>query len=419
MTAPFYERTLASNGVEVITETIDAVRSVAVGIWVRVGSRDETPSEAGMSHFMEHMAFKGTPTRSAQDISTTFERLGAEFNAFTSKEYTCFFARVIDERLEDAFEVLADMVSNALLAEDAVLSEREVVLEEIARHDDTPDDAVHDLFASALLHGHPLGEPVLGRRETVGAFTSEAVTSFKQRHYTAQNLVVAAAGHVTHARVVECVERWLAVPSAEKADRRLSAPTPAAGLRVVTRDTEQAHICWGVPGIPARSEDRFVLAVLDGLFGGGMASRLFQEVREKRGLAYAVYSYHSLFLDTGEVVVYAGTRPDNAREVVRIVSEEAARLAADGASEEEVHRVKENLKGQMVLSLENTRSRMSRLGKSAVTDTEILSVDELVARIDAVTPGDVHALAQRLFTQPKTIAMIAPLDADAVAEFAR
>lgn len=419
MTARFYERTLASNGVEVITETIDAVRSVAVGVWVRVGSRDETPPEAGMSHFMEHMAFKGTPTRSAQDISTTFERLGAEFNAFTSKEYTCFFARVIDERLEDAFEVLADMVSNALLAEDAVLSEREVVLEEIARHDDTPDDAVHDLFASALLSGHPLGEPVLGRRETVGAFTREAVASFKQRHYTAGNLVVAAAGHVDHARVVACVERWLAVPRSQAGDRRLASPTPAPNLRVVTRETEQAHICWGVPGLPARSDERFVLAVLDGLFGGGMASRLFQEVREKRGLAYAVYSYHSLFLDTGEVVVYAGTRPDNAREVVRIISEEAARLAADGASDEEVHRVKEHLKGQMVLSLENTRARMSRLGKSAVTDTEILSVDELIARVDAVTPGDVHALAQRLFGQPKTIAMIAPLDADVVAEFAR
>lgn len=419
MTAAFYERTVASNGVEVITETIDAVRSVAVGIWVRVGSRDEAPSEAGMSHFMEHMAFKGTPSRSAQDISTTFERIGAEFNAFTSKEYTCFFARVIDERLEDAFEVLADMVSNASLAEEAVLSEREVVLEEIARHDDTPDDAVHDLFAAALLAGHPLGEPVLGRRETVGAFTGHAVASFKRRHYTAENLVVAAAGHVTHARVVECTERWLTAPLAQRTERGLMAPTPASGLRVVTRDTEQAHICWGVPGLPARSDERFVLAVLDGLFGGGMASRLFQEIREKRGLAYAVYSYHSLFLDTGEVVVYAGTRPDNAREVVRIISEEAARLAADGTSEEEVHRVKENLKGQMVLSLENTRSRMSRLGKSAVTGTEILSVDELVARIDAVTPSDVHTLALTLFGQPKTIAMIAPLDADAVAEFVR
>ncbi|MCX8006756.1 MAG: insulinase family protein [Coriobacteriia bacterium] len=416
MGAAFYTRTTTSNGVEVLTETIDTVRSVAVGIWLRVGSRDEAADEAGMSHFMEHMAFKGTPTRSAQDISATFEQLGAEFNAFTSKEYTCFFARVIDERFEDAFELLADMVSRASLQEDAVRSEREVVLEEIARHDDTPDDAVHDVFAAALLAGHPLGEPVLGRKETVGAFSREAVASFKERHYTAANAVVAAAGNVSHERVAEAVERWLALPRADAAGRTLKGPAVAPRLSVVTRDTEQAHICWGVPGIPARSEERFALAVLDGLFGGGMASRLFQEVREKRGLAYAVYSYHSLFLDTGEFVVYAGTRPDNAREVVKIVNEEAARLVAEGASDAEVHRVKEHLKGQMVLSLENTRSRMSRLGKSAVTDTEILSIDELIARVDAVTPEHVDSLARSLLERPKTVAMIAPLEGDAVAD---
>ncbi|MCL4079607.1 insulinase family protein [Coriobacteriia bacterium Es71-Z0120] len=416
MNAAFYDRSTTADGIEVLTETIDAVRSVAVGIWVRVGSRDEAPHEAGMSHFMEHMAFKGTPKRSAQEISAHFERLGAEFNAFTSKEYTCFFVRVIDERFEEAFEVLADMVSNASLAEDAILSEREVVLEEIARHDDTPDDAVHDLFAAELLKGHPLGEEVLGTRQTVGAFDRPLAVSFKQRHYTTGTVLVAAAGNVAHERVRDAATRWLALPKAERPTRALSQPSARPGLAVVTRDTEQAHICWGVPGLPAGSDQRFVIAVLDGIFGGGMASRLFQEVREKRGLAYAVYSYHSLYLDAGEFVVYAGTRPDNAREVVRIVSEEAARLASDGVSDEELERVRENMKGQLVLSLENTRSRMTRLGKSAATDTEILSIDELVARIDAVTASDVHALAQSLFSQPKTLAMIAPLQADAVAD---
>ncbi|MDI6844176.1 MAG: pitrilysin family protein [Anaerosomatales bacterium] len=412
----FYERSTTADGVEVFTETIDAVRSVAVGLWVRVGSRDEAPHEAGMSHFMEHMAFKGTPARTAQEISAHFERLGAEFNAFTSKEYTCFFARVIDERFDDAFEVLADMVSNASLAEDAIVSEREVVLEEIARHDDAPDDAVHDLFSAELLKGHPLGEQVLGRRETVGAFDRDMATAFKQRHYTAGNVIVAAAGNVSHDRVVSAAERWLQLPAKGTQQRTLAQPQPAPRLAVVTRDTEQAHMCWGVPGLAARSEERFVLAVLDGIFGGGMASRLFQEIREKRGLAYAVYSYHTLFLETGEVVVYTGTRPENAREVVKIVSEEAARLAADGVSEDELDRVREHVKGQLVLSLENTRSRMTRIGKSAVTDTELLSIDELIAKIDAVTAEDVHQLARRLFEQPKTLAMIAPLQADAVAD---
>ncbi|GAV31312.1 predicted Zn-dependent peptidases [Coriobacteriaceae bacterium EMTCatB1] len=412
----FYERSTTADGVEVFTETIDAVRSVAVGLWVRVGSRDEAPHEAGMSHFMEHMAFKGTPTRTAQEISAHFERLGAEFNAFTSKEYTCFFARVIDERFDDAFEVLADMVSNASLAEDAIVSEREVVLEEIARHDDAPDDAVHDLFSAELLKGHPLGEQVLGHRETVGAFDRHMATAFKQRHYIAGNVIVAAAGNVSHDRVVSAAERWLQLPAKGTQQRTLAQPQPASRLAVVTRDTEQAHICWGVPGLAARSEERFVLAVLDGIFGGGMASRLFQEIREKRGLAYAVYSYHTLFLETGEFVVYAGTRPENAREVVKIVTEEAARLAADGVSEDELDRVRRHVKGQLVLSLESTRSRMTRIGKSAVTDTELLSIDELIAKIDAVTAEDVHQLARRLFEQPKTLAMIAPLQADAVAD---
>lgn len=416
MSTTFYDRSTTADGIEVFSETIDAVRSVAVGIWVRVGSRDEAPHETGMSHFMEHMAFKGTPTRSAQDISAHFERLGAEFNAFTSKEYTCFFVRVIDERFEEAFEVLADMVSNASLAKEAIFSEREVVLEEIARHDDAPDDAVHDLFAAELLDGHPLGEQVLGSRTTVGAFDRPLAVSFKQRHYTTGTVLVTAAGNISHERVRLAATRWLTLPRAERTERFLSQPNARPGIRVITRDTEQAHICWGVHGLPAGSDERFVLAVLDGIFGGGMASRLFQEIREKRGLAYAVYSYHSMFLDTGEFVVYAGTRPDNAREVVRLVGQEAARLASDGVSDEELERVRENIKGQLVLSLENTRARMTRLGKSAATDTEILSTDELIARVDAVTAIDVHGLAQKLFSQPKTLAMIAPLHADAVAD---
>ncbi|MCE5203811.1 MAG: pitrilysin family protein [Coriobacteriales bacterium] len=412
MAANDFQKTVTSSGVEVITETIDSVRSAAIGIWVNVGSRDEAPHEAGMSHFMEHMMFKGTPTRTAADISEHFERLGGELNAFTSKEYTCFYARVLDEHMDSAIEVLSDMVVNSLLADDAILSEREVVLEEISRHEDTPDDAVHDLFTSALMADHPLGLPVLGSPQTVGSFDHAASATFKDRMYVSGNTVVAVAGHVDHGRVVEAVDMYLALPQGARLGRDARRPEPVSGLTVVTKNTEQAHICWGVPAMDARSEERFTLAILDSILGGGMASRLFQEIREKRGMAYAVYSYHSLYYDTGQYTVYAGTRPSNAEEVVKLIREQADALAADGVTAEELTRAKESFKGQLVLSLESTRNRMTRLGKSEVTQSELLSTDELVARVDAVTADDVHVLAARLFSQPQVLTMIAPFSRD-------
>lgn len=411
----FYERTELDDGLVVITERMDAVRSVALGIWFAVGSRDEAPGEAGMSHFMEHMMFKGTPTRSAADISGTFDRLGAELNAFTSKECTCYYSRLLDEHVDTAVEVLSDMVANSLLAEDAIASEREVVLEEIARHDDAPDDAVHELFAATLLPGHPIGLPVLGRRQTVASFDREAASDFFRRHYTSGNAVVAAAGALDHDEIVELARTHLRLPAGPRQKRQAVAPVREPHLKVVRKNTEQAHICWGVTALHARHEARFALAILDGILGGGMSSRLFQEIREKRGLAYAVFSYHSLAQDTGQFVVYAGTRPENAAEVVRLIREEAESVAAFGVTEEEFERVREGLKGQLVLSLESTRSRMNPLGKSEVTGSELLSVDEVVARIDAVRPEDVHALAREIFDGNHTLAMIAPLDEEQVA----
>lgn len=408
MADTFFDKTVTDGGVEVITETIDAVRSAAIGIWFNVGSRDETPAEAGMSHFMEHMMFKGTPTRSAAEISEHFERLGGELNAFTSKEYTCFYARVLDEHVDDAMEVLSDMVVNSLLADDAIVPEREVVLEEISRHDDTPDDAVHELFTSTLMPGHPLGLPVLGQRETVAGFDHAASVSFKDRMYVAGNVVVAAAGNVGHARIVNSVQQHLGLPVGGRIPRPVSEPEVSSTLKVVTKETEQAHICWGVRGIPARSEERFVLSILDSILGGGMASRLFQEIREKRGMAYSVFSYHSLYLDTGQYTVYAGTRPGNAEEVVKLIRAEADNLREHGVTDEELSRAKESMKGQLVLSLESTRNRMTRLGKSEVTQSELLSINELVDRVEAVTSEDVRDLAARLFSQPQVLTMIAP-----------
>lgn len=406
----FYEKTVLPNGITVITEPMDAVRSVAIGIWSAVGSRDETAREAGMSHFMEHMMFKGTPTRTARDISEHFERLGAELNAFTTKEYTCYYARVLDEHVDDALEVLSDMVRDSLLAEDAITSEREVVLEEIARYEDTPDDLVHELFAATLMPDHPLGLPVLGQRTTVGAFDHELSAAFKDRHYRSGNVVVAAAGHVSHAALVELVQRYLDLPEGPREKRAPLVPAVGRHLRVVRKDTEQAHICWGVVGLEASSEDRFALSVLDSVLGGSMASRLFTEIREDRGLAYAVYSYNSLYQDTGQFVVYAGTRPGNAEQVVELIETEAAKVADGGITDEELHRAKEGLKGQLVLSLESTRNRMTRLGKNEIMRIEPLSVDELIARIDAVSASEVHEMAHRLFDGPHTLAMVAPLD---------
>jgi predicted Zn-dependent peptidase len=404
----FYDKTVTADGVEVITETIDAVRSVTIGLWFAVGSRDETPDEAGMSHFMEHMMFKGTPTRTAAEISEHFDRLGGELNAFTSREHTCFYARVLDEHVDDAMEVLSDMVVNATNAEDAITPEREVVLEEIARHEDQPDDQVHDLFSRTLLGDHPLALPVLGNRASVSSFDRPLTCSFKERHYVAGNCIVAAAGRVSHERVLDLTNRFLTLPVG---DRTVHAERPAlttSQVSVLTKDTEQAHICWGVQGLITRDEQRFALGILNGVLGGGMASRLFQEVREKRGLAYSVFSYPLPGHDVGQFAVYAGTRPSNAPEVIRVIRDVVHSLRANGVTADELARAKDSTKGHLVLALESTRSRMNRMGGAEACDLELLSIDEAIARTDAVTLEDVKALAERLFSQPEVLTMIAP-----------
>lgn len=411
----FYEQSQLDSGITVITESIDTVRSVTLGIWCSVGSRDESPAEAGMSHFMEHMMFKGTPTRSAAEISQAFDRLGAELNAFTSKEYTCYYARLLDQHADTAVTLLSDMVVNSSFAQDACLSEREVVLEEISRYEDAPDDQIHELFAGTLLPSHPLGLPVIGNKGTVGGFDSTAARTFHDTHYKTGNVTVAAAGALKHADIVALVRDNLTLPEGPRSARVHAVPATEPRLKVLTKDTEQAHICWGVAGLPSRDEDRFKLAILDGVLGGGMASRLFQEIREKRGLAYAVFSYHQAYQDTGEFVVYAGTRPDNAVAVIDLIKEAIDTMCDSGITADELDRVRESIKGSMILGLESTRNRMTRLGKALATNGELLSLDEIVERIDAVTADDVLALARRLFDGNHALAVIAPFGEDAVA----
>jgi predicted Zn-dependent peptidase len=410
----FYDKTVLENGITVITERMDTMRSVAIGIWMAVGSRDEDYADAGMSHFLEHMMFKGTPTRSAADISQSFDRLGAELNAFTSKEYTCYYARVLDQHVPTAIEILADMVVNSTLAPDAIQSEREVVLEEISRTEDTPDDRVHELFARTLWPEHPLGRPVLGSSETVGSFDQKQSFAFKHAHYETGDAVVAAAGDIDHDALVELVRKHLTLPEGPGTQRAHTVPPIESRLEVLPKETEQAHICLGVSALKATDDERFVLSVLDSTVGGGMSSRLFQEIREKKGLAYAVFSYHSLYQDTGAYTIYAGTRPGNMEQVVRLVQTEIEKVKQDGITAEELDRAKESMKGSLVLGLESTRNRMTRLGKALVTGAPILSLDELVERVEAVTGDDVTRLARRLFDGPQVLSVIGPFEVAAV-----
>ncbi|PKQ17327.1 MAG: peptidase M16 [Actinobacteria bacterium HGW-Actinobacteria-7] len=405
----FYRKTVLDNGITVMSEPVDSVRSVALGIWFSVGSRDESPPEAGMSHFMEHMMFKGTPSRSAKDISEQFDRLGAELNAFTSKEYTCYYARFVDEHLDTAFELLSDMCVNANLDDESCTSEREVVIEEIARMEDTPDDRIHEIFSHALWPDHPIGLPILGSRQTVGGFDHNQSITFRGKHYLTGNCVVAAAGSVDHDALVALTERFLnGMPVGARTVRPVAEAAGRSQIAVLEKETEQAHICYGVEALNAHHPDRFTLSVLDGILGGGMSSRLFQEIRERRGLVYAVYSFSMLFQDTGQFAVYAGTRPDNAEEVIRLIRTEMEKVAENGVTPEELDRVRQAAKGHLVLGMESTRNRMTRLGKNEVTGGEILSADEIMERFDAVTMDDLRRVSADALTREKVLAVIGP-----------
>ncbi len=410
----FYRETVLDNGMTVITETIDTVRSVALGVWFAVGSRDETPAEAGMSHFMEHMMFKGTETRTAAEISQVFDGIGAELNAFTSKEYTCYYARVIDEHVALATEVLGDMVAHASLAQDAAESEREVVIEEIARMEDTPDDQIHEVFAHALWPEHPLGLPILGSRESVGGFGHDAAVAFRSRHYLTGNCVVAAAGNVDHDELVKLVQAHVSLPEGARSDRPLAERGGMNRLAVLQKETEQAHICYGVSGLNAHHADRFALSVVDTILGGGMSSRLFQEIREKRGLAYAIFSFSALYQDTGQWAVYAGTRPANAEEVIRTIQTEIDSIASKGVTPEELIRAKESIKGHMMLGMESTRNRMTRLGRNLITRGELLSLDELIERVDSIAIEDVRRVTSQVLEAEPVLAMIGPFEEEQV-----
>jgi predicted Zn-dependent peptidase len=392
------------SGERVISERLDHVRSVAVGFWIGAGSRDENTEQAGVTHFIEHLLFKGTERYSALDIAEIFDGLGGELNATTSREHTLVYCRVPDHHLETAVEVMTDMVFSPSLAE--LETEREVVLEEIAMYEDTPQELVHDLISEAVFGDHPLGRPVIGTADVISSIPRDSIASYHDTLYVPANIVVAGAGNVSHEQLVELVTRGLEqrgeVPRGGANVRPGLVQAPPPRLRFQRKDTEQYHVCLGAPGISRSDRRRFAASLLDAILGGSASSRLFQEIREKRGMAYAVYSFISQYTDTGQIGVYLGTREDNLAEALAITAEQIADIAGGNLPARELERAKENLKGRILLSMESTSTRMNRLGKTLITDSELLSLDRIVAEIDAVDAEAVSSLAAALL-DPKQL----------------
>jgi predicted Zn-dependent peptidase len=411
--------TVLPGGLRIVTEAMPTVRSVTVGIWVGVGSRDEAPSLAGASHYLEHLLFKGTKRRDAMTISSAIDAVGGEMNAFTSKEYTCFYARVLDTDLPLAVDMVCDLVTSSVIKAADVESERGVILEEIAMHEDDPTDMVHDQFAQVLFGDGPLGRPVLGSVESIETIGRSAIAGYYRRRYRPQDMVVAVAGNVDHASVVRLVRAAFATAGLDAGDASPAGPRLGAqraagigGVRVIRRTTEQANVVLGTPGMSRRDDRRFALGVLNAALGGGMSSRLFQEVREKRGLAYSVYSYHAQYADTGLFGIYAGCVPRKVDDVLAICREEVEKVTDHGITAEELERGKGQLRGSLVLGLEDTGSRMSRIGKAELVYGELLSVDHIIDRINRVSLDDVSVVAAEVLTATPTLAVVGPFDED-------
>jgi predicted Zn-dependent peptidase len=413
-------RTVLPSGLRIVTEEISSVRSAAVGIWVNVGSRDESPAVAGASHFLEHLLFKGTKTRTALEISSSIESVGGEMNAFTGKEYTCFYARVIDSDLPMAIDVIADLITSSLVTTSDVDAERKVVLEEIAMRDDDPSDLVHDLFSDTYYGDTQLGRSILGSVESINEMSRASVFKYYKKRYVPQDLVVAVAGNIKHKTVVDMVTKALSldgfldvtgVPQVRPNKAIKVKEQRSVGL--ISRKTEQAHMFYGVAGVSREDDHRFTMGILSAALGGGMSSRLFQEIREKRGLAYSVYSYAQQFAGSGLLGFYAGCHPTKAVEVVEIIREVLHDVAENGMTGEEIARAKGAVKGSLVLSQEDSGSRMSNIGKSEIVYGEVMSFDEILKKVSDVTPTAVRQLAGKILLQRPTLALVGPFKNEA------
>ena len=408
-------RTVLSSGLRIVTEEVSSVRSAAIGIWVNVGSRDETPAVAGASHFLEHLLFKGTKRRTALEISSSIESVGGEMNAFTSKEYTCFYARVIDTDLPMAIDVISDLITSSIVTALDVDAERKVVLEEIAMRDDDPSDLVHDLYAETYFGDTPLGRPILGTIDSMNSMSRTSVFNYYKKRYLPQDLVVAVAGNINHKRVVAMVDKALSCDdfldvTGVPVLRPNTAPKKAAqqSVGLISRPTEQAHMFYGMEGVARHDDRRFAMGILASALGGGMSSRLFQEIREKRGLAYSVYAYAQQFAGSGQIGFYAGCKPDKAVEVLEIIREVLADVADNGMSHEEIERAKGAVRGSLVLSQEDSGSRMSRIGKNEIVYGAIMGFDDILKAVSKVNEVDIREIASAYLTKTPTLALVGP-----------
>lgn len=416
-------RYVHSSGLRIVTEEVPSVRSAAVGIWVNVGSRDETPAVAGASHFLEHLLFKGTTRRSALEISSSIEAVGGEMNAFTSKEYTCFYARVIDTDLPMAIDVVSDLITSSIVSALDVDAERKVVLEEIAMRDDDPSDLVHDLYAETYYGDTQLGRPILGTIDSINSMSRNSVFNYYKKRYLPQDLVVAVAGNIKHKKVVEMVERALSADGFldVKGAPQIRGNEPVrkakqAPVGLISRKTEQAHMFYGMEGVARHDDRRFAMGILASALGGGMSSRLFQEIREKRGLAYSVYAYAQQFAGSGQIGFYAGCNPTKAIEVIEIIREVLADVAEHGMTHEEIDRAKGAVRGSLVLSQEDSGSRMSRIGKNEIVYGHVMGFDDILKEIAAVTHEDVRKVASEFLSKTPTLALVGPFKSESTFE---
>jgi predicted Zn-dependent peptidase len=409
------KRSVHSSGLRIVTEEVPSVRSAAVGIWVNVGSRDEAPATAGASHFLEHLLFKGTTSRTALEISSSIESVGGEMNAFTSKEYTCFYARVIDTDLPMAIDVVSDLITSSIVTALDVDAERKVVLEEIAMRDDDPSDLVHDLFSDTYYGDTAIGRPILGTIDSIKGMSRNTVFNYYKKKYLPQDLVVAVAGNIKHKRVVAMVEEAL---SRDNFLDELGAPvlrpnTPVKNSKqqsvgLLYKKSEQAHMFYGMEGVARADDRRFAMGVLSAALGGGMSSRLFQEIREKRGLAYSVYAYAQQFAGSGVLGFYAGCNPTKAIEVVEIIRGVLADVADNGMTHEEIERAKGAVRGSLVLSQEDSGSRMSRIGKNEIVYGQVMDFDDILKAISRVSATDIREIAGEFLVKTPTLALVGP-----------
>jgi len=392
-----YNKAALPNGIRIVTEEISSVHSASIGIWVKTGSRYENDQNHGISHFVEHMLFKGTTNRSAKKIAEELEAIGGSLNAFTAKEYTCYYAKVLAENLNIAIDVLADMYFNSLFEPKEMDKEKNVIIEEIKMYEDSPDELVHDLFANAIWPNHPLGRPIIGTIDSIKKMQCSDLLAYCRDRYTANNTVVAIAGNIDHKNVIDQVSGHFCNITARSNGIESVPPVSEATVLMEQKDLEQLQICLGGPGLAQDDDDIYVLNVLNNILGGGLSSRLFQEIREERGLAYSVYSYQTSYRDSGLFAIYAGTSSDNLESVLRLIVKELLELASKGTNEEELKRAKQQLKGNLLLSLENVNNRMMRLGKTEICFDRVISIEEILKKIAEVDMDAIKFLAERLF----------------------